>query len=167
VFNVGLYLLLLDQDLADFTDDMLSAVGDRKRRFVAKYEAMLLYEAAEDLPQLLGRDFRASVDSLGAMDQHRQRVNEASAGPNQFWRDRREFLGKIRKALAAHREHDSLLYLEKVDSLKPLDVMTCAVEFSAHLDRLIEVLIELAALTVGMHAVVRDMKRGNKGSAGS
>jgi len=127
---------------------------------------MLLYEAAEDLPQLLGRDFRASVDSLGATDHHRQRLNEASAGLNQFWRDRREFLGKIRKALAAHREHDSLLYLEKVDLLKPLDVMTCAVEFSAYLNRLIEVLIELAALTVGMRAVVGDTERGNKGSAG-
>jgi hypothetical protein len=54
VFNVALYLLQLDQDLAYFTTDMVQAVGDRRRAFVAKHEAVLLYEAAEDVPQLLG-----------------------------------------------------------------------------------------------------------------
>src|SRR5258707_552296 len=53
VFNVALYLLQLDQDLAYFTADMVQAVGDRRRAFVAKHEAILLFEAAEDVPQLL------------------------------------------------------------------------------------------------------------------
>ena len=161
MFNVGLYLLLLDQDLADFTDDMLGAVGSRRRRFVAKHEAVLLYEAAEDLPQLLGKEFRASVDAIGASNDHRQRLNQAAAGLNQFWREHREFLGEIRKALAAHREHDALLYMEKLDSLKPLEVMERAAEFSVHLGRLIAVLTNLAGLTVGMPAVVEDMRRSN------
>lgn len=64
VFNVGMYLLLLDQDIAYFTDDLVCAIGDRRRAFLAKHEAVLLYEAAEDLPQLLGRDFREAVKAL-------------------------------------------------------------------------------------------------------
>lgn len=61
VFNVGLCLLLLDQDLADFTDDLIDARSDQRRRLIARHEAVLLYEAAEDLPQLLGKEFRNGV----------------------------------------------------------------------------------------------------------
>ena len=35
VFNVALYLLQIDQDLAYFTTDMVEAIGDRRRAFVA------------------------------------------------------------------------------------------------------------------------------------
>ena len=107
VFNVGLYLLLLDQDLADFTDDMVNAVGVRRRRFVAKHKAVLLFEAAEDLPQLLGKSFRDAVGQLGASPDQLQRLNAASSSLHRFWDTHREFLGSIRKALAAHREHDA------------------------------------------------------------
>src|SRR5712664_240174 len=48
IFNVALYLLQLDQDLAYFTSDTVCAIGDRRRAFVAKHEALLLYEAAKD-----------------------------------------------------------------------------------------------------------------------
>lgn len=163
VFNVGLFLLLLDQDLADFTDDMVCAVGERKRRFVAKHEALLLYEAAEDLPQLLGREFRSAVVALGANESQQNRLNEASACLNQFWREHREFLGDIRRALAAHREHDALVYIEKLDAVKPLEVMGLGAEFSSHLEKLIAVLIDLAELTVGIPAVINDMRRTAKG----
>jgi hypothetical protein len=116
VFNVGLYLLLLDEDLADFTDEMVTAIGDRRRRFVAKHQAVLLYEAAEDFPQLLGREFRDAVRALGANQEQQKKLDEASSGLNGFWQEHREFLGDIRKALAAHREHDALLYAEKLDA---------------------------------------------------
>src|SRR3954469_3441168 len=45
IYNVGLYLLLLDQDIADFTDEIIYANGEHRRRFIAKHEAILLYEA--------------------------------------------------------------------------------------------------------------------------
>ena len=48
IFNVGMYALLLDQDIAYFTDDLVCAIGDRRRAFLAKHEAVLLYEAGED-----------------------------------------------------------------------------------------------------------------------
>lgn len=164
VFNVGLYLLLLDQDLADFSDDMVFAIGDRRRRFVVKHLAILLYEAAEDLPQLLGREFRNAVKGLGANADQPKELNEASSGLNRFWQDHREFLGEIRKALSAHREHDALLYAEKLKSLRPLDIMRLGAEFSGHLERLIAVLIDLASLTQGVPAILGDMRRSRTSS---
>ena len=157
VFNVGLYVLLLDQDIGFFTNDLICAIGDRRRTFVAKHEALLLYEAAEDLPQLLGRDFREAVKRLGASTEQIGQLNSVSSDLNQFWQNHREFLGEIRNALAAHREHDALGYVEALDALKPLDVMRRAAALSQLLDRLIGTITELAQLTVGHAAILRDI----------
>jgi hypothetical protein len=84
VFNVGLYLLLLDQDLAYFTRDLVLAIGDRRRAFVAKHEALLLYEAAEDVPQLLGREFKAAINALGVPPEDLARISAVSSELNKF-----------------------------------------------------------------------------------
>jgi hypothetical protein len=157
VFNVGMYILLLDEDIAHFTDDLICAVGDRRRVFLAKHEAILLYEAAEDLPQLLGREFRASVKALGASTDQIARLNSVSSDLNQFWQHHRGFLGSIRNVLAAHRDHDTLRYFEALDAVKPLDVMARAAELSSLLERLVLIIGELASLTVGPEAIARDI----------
>src|SRR5258706_4285650 len=96
VFNVALYLLQLDQDLAYFTTDMVQAVGDRRRAFVAKHEAVLLHEAAEDVPQLLGKQFRAAIAALSVPTEQVQVINAVSSDLNGFWREHRDFLATIR-----------------------------------------------------------------------
>ena len=164
VFNVGLYALLLDQDLAFFTDDLVCAIGDQRRAFVAKHEAVLLYEAAEDLPQLLGKEFRDAVNALGATPEQLPRLNVASSDLNQFWRKQREFLGTIRNVLAAHRDHDTLRYAENLENLKPIEVMARAADLSPLLDRLIKVLTEIAQLTVGTETLLKDMMSSAKKS---
>jgi hypothetical protein len=162
-----MYLLLLDQDIAYFTDDLVCAIGDRRRRFLAKHEAVLLYEAGEDLPQLLGRDFRDAVQALGASAEHVARLNSVSSDLNRFWLGHREFLGIIRNALAAHRDHDALRYADALETLKPLEVMSRAAELSQLLERLVGVITELASLTAGPGAIIRDMlATSKKGKAG-
>jgi hypothetical protein len=75
-----------------------------------------------------------------------------------FWNANREFLGEIRNALTAHRDHDALLYVNSLNALKPLEVMARAAELSELLGRLVGVISELASLTVGPAAILRDMK---------
>jgi hypothetical protein len=136
---------------------------NRRRAFLAKQEAMLLYEAAEDLPQLLGREFRGAVKALGASAEQIARLNSVSSDLNQFWQRHREFLGSIRNALAAHRDHDALRYAESLDAIKALDhVMARAAELSQLLERLVVLITELATLTVGPEAIIRDMVTSNR-----
>lgn len=90
VFNVSLYILLLDQDLAYFTRDLVLAIGDRRRAFVAKHEALLLYEAAEDVPQLLGREFRTAINALGIPPEDLARINAVSSELSKFWQRHRD-----------------------------------------------------------------------------
>jgi len=82
VFNVALYLLQIDQDLAYFTSDMVEAIGDRRRAFVAKHKAVLLSEAAEDIPQLLGKKFRDAIAALSVPPERLQGINAVSADLN-------------------------------------------------------------------------------------
>jgi len=157
LFNVALYLVLLDQDLADFSDDLVCSVGERRRVFVAKQEAVLLYEAAEDLPQLLGKPFRDAVKSLGITAEQQGRLDLASSELNKFWQKEREFLGNIRNAVAAHREHDSLAYLEALERVKPLEVMARGADLSGRLERLLSVISEIGLAASGARAIVGDM----------
>jgi hypothetical protein len=157
IFNVSLYLLLLDQDLAYFTADLVLAIGDRRRAFVAKHEAILLYVAAKDVPQLLGRDFRTAINSLGVAPEDLARINAVSSELNKFWQTHRDFLGKIRNALAAHREHNSLTYSQRLEELEPLEVMTRGAELSGLLERLVQALTAVARLTSDQSVILRDM----------
>jgi hypothetical protein len=161
VFNVALYLLQLDQDLAYFTTDMVQAVGDRRRAFVAKHEAVLLFEAAEDVPQLLGKQFRTAIVALSVPPEHVQVINAVSSDLNRFWREHRNFLGNIRNVLAAHREHDALTYARTLDAIEPIEVMNRAVELSQLLERLIQQLIVVGRLTSSPGAILTDIVRSN------
>jgi len=167
VFNVALYLLQIDQDLAYFTTDMVEAIGDRRRAFVAKHEAVLLYEAAEDIPQLLGKKFRGAIAALSAPPERLQAINVVSADLNKFWRTHREFLGRIRNVLAAHREQDALAYANALDSIKPLEVMQRAAELSQLLEILIQQLIAMAHLTSSPAMILTDIVRSNATKAQS
>lgn len=164
VLNVGLYVLLVDQDLADFTDQMIRARGNRGRNFVARHFAVLLYEASEDLTQLFGKDFRSAADRLGADADLKKRLNLTASGLHSFRKTHGEHLKEIRVGLAAHRERDTLAYLGQVRTLEPLDIMRLGAEFTKALSPAVEVLTDIAALARGLPAVMNDVLR-SKGSS--
>ncbi len=161
VFNVALYLLQIDQDLAYFTTDMVVAIGDRRRAFVAKHEAVLLYEAAEDVPQLLGKKFRDAIAALSIPPEQLDAINAVSSDLNRFWRTHREFLGRIRNALAAHRDQDALAYAQALDSIKPLEVMHRAAELSQLLETLVQQLTAIGHLTSNPGVIFTDIVKSN------
>lgn len=135
----------------------MQAIGDRRRAFIAKQEAVLLYEAAEDVRQLLGGEFRAALKALNVPQDIVDRVKVVSTDLNKFWGKHRAFLKTIRNVLAAHRDHDALRYVADLESLKPLEVMNRAVEFSALLELLVQELIKIALLTSNRGVILRDI----------
>lgn len=159
VFNVTLYVLLLDEDLAHCTDAIMYAPQGSKQRFAAKHEALLVYEAAEDLLHLLGRNFRSAAQNMGATEEQMNRFDANRSEINAFWRGNRVFLGTIRNALAAHREHDALKYLQIVEQLETLQVMSRAGQLSEYLKSLVDNLIEIARLTSNEVRLAEDVER--------
>lgn len=159
IANVGAYLLLFDDDLAYFMEDLRQAPDAARRVFVAKHLATLLYEASEDLPQMLGKEFRAAVQVLELPSDLMTRLGVIASGLHRYWEKHRGFLGDVRRFAGAHREHDALAYLAALEMIEPLDVAQRAAEFSEHFRA-------LAVLVTDMHnaltewAMMLDAARG-------
>lgn len=162
IFNVALYLILLDQDLADFTDDIINATGDRKRAFIAKHEAILLYEASEDITQLVGLKFREAIKELSLSKEQMLKLDAASSNLNEFWRTNREFLRNIRNVLAAHRDHNALQYVEMLEQLQPLKVMHLAADLSDCINPLVSVLTDIALASSTPKSILEDWLTSSK-----
>ena len=119
---------------------------------------MLLYEAAQDLPDLLGRDYRESLRTLAIPDEWFDDLNEASKKLNRFKDEHREFLGRIRNLIGAHRDKDAITQLEVMETLEPLDVMRLAVKLQEPLNQLANLQIKLTLHAGDMRVLItRDL----------
>jgi hypothetical protein len=157
IHNVSLYALLLDQDLSMLTDDMVLAVGQQRRVFVARNLAVLLYESSEDLPALLGRDYRESLRTLAIPDEWFDELNKASKQLSRFKDEHREFLKRIRNLIGAHRDKDAIAQIEAMETLEPLDVMRLAAKLQGPLNLLVNLQIKLTLHTGNLSVLGRDL----------
>jgi hypothetical protein len=114
----------------------------------------------------LGHKFRNAIELLDVPKDQQKRLNIASSELNQFWQAQRGFLSKIRNTLAAHREQDALGYIEALDQVKPLEVMARAADLSGRIDKLLNVINEIALSTSGPESILRDIVTSSKKQAG-
>jgi hypothetical protein len=83
VFNVGLYILLMDRDFAVVKLQM--ATFDKwKLRFSARQMAVIIYEVVDDLSGMLGKPLRQSFQTLGISEDDRRTLEDIGRALNQF-----------------------------------------------------------------------------------
>ena len=157
IHNVALYALLLDQDLWQFNCDMVLATSDRRRSFVARHLTVLLYEGADDLPALLGKDYRESLRRINVPGDWMDGLNQISRGFNAFRNKRQAALSTIRNAVAAHRAHDVKKQLDLLDSLRPIEITKLAAQFSEPLNKLVRLQTKLTAHLGGLGVLLQDL----------
>ena len=125
IHNAGLYVLLIEYDMAILKNDALFALRNWKKNFVARQFAVLLYEAADDLPELLGKEFRESLKTLPLSDAEWACFNGIMKKINKFKQEHRGLLNELRNFVGAHRDQDAgkqLEIIEKVDLLKLMEI---------------------------------------------
>lgn len=148
VFNVGLFVLLMDRDFAVLKVDMVSSFEKWRLRFTARQAALLLYEACDDLKAMLGKDFRDSLVFLGASEAEMKELGEISHRLSKFKSANHDFLyNEVRKVVAAHREQDSLLFLQTVENLDPTRVFQLVADFFGLVNLLTDFLIKAIVRT--------------------
>ena len=84
VHNVSLYFLLVDRDLSFWKLEMVSTFDLQRLRFAARQVALLLYEACDDLSELLGKQFRQSLPALGISETEIREFNAVSKRLSSF-----------------------------------------------------------------------------------
>jgi len=123
VYNAGLYVLVFEYDIAILKNDALFAIRAWKRNFVARQLAVILYEAAHDLPELLGKEFRVSLNTFPLTDADWETFNGIMKLISKFKNEHRDLLNELRNFVGAHRDKDAgkqLQIIGKADLLKML-----------------------------------------------
>jgi hypothetical protein len=129
VLNAGLYTLLFDRDFAALKEFFLAANSDWDRRFVARQMAVMLYEGTQDVPVLIGKEFRGMMKRLEFADNRTNEVNQIRNKLAGFKRVHSERLKELRNVMAAHRDRDVTLQLRLLGGLDKFEVYKTAVEF--------------------------------------
>jgi hypothetical protein len=137
IYNVGLFVALLEQDISAYSEAIFFARSEWHRQFFARSLALLLYEATQDLPQLLGKNYRALLKDLELGFKWLDTLNHIHSKLSTFSKSHRPFLWKIRNYVSAHRDHNALLQLEIMSEFKAIDVYRLGAEFSIPLNELV------------------------------
>lgn len=157
VFNTALYVLLLDEDLSMHARDFFLTNSKRRRAFVARHLAMTLYEASEDIPRLIGRDFRTAIRLMGGDDSWTTSLNGIASEINQFKSSHQQLLRSIRNAAAAHRDLDCAQQLAVLDTLDPMAIFRLTGEFTTPAQRLVHLLTQVTLHTGNLRTMLREL----------
>jgi len=144
ILNVGLYVLLMDRDYAVLKLEMVSTSEDWRLKFTARQIALLLYESCDGLTHLLGKPFRESLTFLALPETEMQEFIQIAKDLNAFKNRNHQFLYvDVRNLISAHREKDSLLFLNAVESLDPMQVFRLGADFYRIIHRLNQFLLKV------------------------
>lgn len=130
IYNVALYVAIAEQDLATYSEALVFARSEWHRKFHARGLAVLLFEVAEDLPELLGKQYRQWLKDLKAPEIYLERLNGIGKSINTFRKAHEPFLARVRNYVGAHRDHDAYTQFEVLEKLDVLEVFRMAPQLS-------------------------------------
>jgi hypothetical protein len=117
-YNVALYLLVFERDFTVLKWDGLHATESWKRNLTTRLIGVMVYEAAEDLSQLLGQDFREMLSRFPVDEEQRDSFDCLKRELSRFFKTNRVFLKDMRNFVAAHRDHDASKQLDVIEGIE-------------------------------------------------
>lgn len=163
VYNVALYLLLIDRDGASIRGEMVSGFDVKRLRLAARQQALLIYEACDDLTQMLGKTFRHSLAQLGLRETSLQKFNSILKQLHTFKRVNHSFLyNDIRNIGAGHRAKDALEFLRRTEAINPLDVFKLGGEFFDIVRLVLDFLLETMVYCGQPANIMRQLSQSKK-----
>ncbi len=162
LFNLTLYLMLLNEDFLYFQDGLILSNGKRDKIFYVKHIAVQLYESSNDLKILLGKPLRDSLFSLNIPMDIFNQLEELKSSLNLFRMKNENYLKNIRKLIGAHRDHNTILYLETYDSINSTDFIKITTEFIGYIRNLIEIITKIFQYINQPTILFREILRKNQ-----
>lgn len=137
IYNAALYVAIAEHDMSTYSEAILLAPSEWHRKFYARGLAVLLFEVAEDLPTLLGKQYRQWLNDLELDPKWLTRLNTITKSIAAFRKSHEPFLSKIRNYVGAHRDHDAYAQFELLKNLDVLEVFRLAATLSVSIRSLI------------------------------
>jgi hypothetical protein len=107
-FNILLYLLLAYRDFWVLTMGYDRTHDPCHRGFYLRQFALLIYEITNDLPELLGRDFRERMKRLPDGVNPLSELDPLTKEVNRLRKNNEKNLYLIRNCVSAHRDNDAI-----------------------------------------------------------
>lgn len=145
-YNVALFIVVLDYDVAVLTGYFASAYREWEKKFAARQLAILLHEASDDLPKLLDGEFRNSLKAIPLPDSDLNEVREVLRILHSFKKRNRAVLSELRHYVGAHRDHDAGKQLEIIEQINPMAIYQLAGDFYVGIHRLTPLLIKVTTM---------------------
>lgn len=144
-YNAALFMALVEQDLSAYSSALYFSNTKWHQQFAARGMAVLLYETAKDIPEVLGKDYRQALRDLGLGNSWLQALNKSTTGFNAFKTEHASLLKTVRTYVGAHKEKDALAQLAVLEALDHMEIYRLGAKFSASLHSLVE--FQMALLT--------------------
>jgi hypothetical protein len=130
LYDASQFCLMYTADLTVLTRDMTCRANWWESKLYGRLLAMTMLECVEDIPTVLGREFRDSLAATVADDIHRQRISKFSKSLSDFRKRHENELRHIRTVTAAHRDHDAILQVAVIENLDTRELMRMAGELN-------------------------------------
>ena len=137
-YNAALFMVLVEQDLSAYSTALYYANTKWHQHFAARGMAVLLYETAEDIPEVLGKEYRQALRDLGLGDSWLQSLNKSTTGFNAFKTEHASFLKTVRNYVGAHKDKNALAQLAVLETLDHMEIYRLGAKFTVSLSNLVE-----------------------------
>lgn len=137
IWNACLYINTVGHDLLVSVEQFLfEREDDWRRRLALRNCVLIVYEAADDLGPVLGKDFRESCLTLKVPEDLMTDFNAKKRNVSLFKTSYEASFKEIRTIAGAHRDHDAMLIHETVENLDAPQVFRQVIEFGTLLNEL-------------------------------
>jgi hypothetical protein len=129
LYNASQFCLICELDLSILVFDLSMADTQWRKKLYARLLAMTLVECVEDITQLLGKEFRLSLDKAIAKNDYKQKLNPIVKALIEFKKKHECDLRDIRNIAAAHRDQDAARQLSAINKINPKTLQNLSLEF--------------------------------------
>ncbi|TWT85074.1 hypothetical protein CA13_65560 [Planctomycetes bacterium CA13] len=136
IWNPCLFLNTVAYDLSHLVFDLAYEEDTWKRGLCARHLATLLFEIAEDMPQVFGKRFNQSIETLNVPQELRENFRSRMKGVSRFWQDHRAELKDVRTVCGAHRDHDALTMLRAISDIDLVQILRLGISLGTMLNEL-------------------------------
>ena len=153
IWNTACFVNILSYDLKVIVRAMMHSKREWEKRVYARQGALLIYEATNDLFELLGKSFRDIIATLPDKGSIEASLTEIRADLNSFKNMNFDKIKEIRHVAAAHRDQDTLKLLQTIYSISWTDSFNICSAFDKIVNKLGVVLQTLTARVKELEAL--------------
>ena len=115
--DIGIYLVITSIDLTALLSRQLLEHDPVLKNVYSRYLILVMYELADDFPDLFGKRLREAVQQLPGGQKHLADCNALADTIRRIRKEHSADFRKIRNVAVAHRDMDGVKQLDALDSV--------------------------------------------------